>query len=220
MPAFKVGKYVVTNAQYVRFVQATQRDWVSSDADAPELRNHPARYMSWHDAVAYCAWQTNEWQQTGRIAANEAVTLPSEAEWERAARSVDGRDFPWGAWSEDHANIRESGIGDTSAVGLFPKGKSEDGCLDMAGNVWEWTRSLWGNDFMKPDFKYPYKVDDKKREDLHAGDDVLRVLRGGSWTYSDGVARCSYRLGDLPDGRDGRLGFRVVVRSTPVGGRP
>ena len=89
MPAFKVGKYVVTNAQYVRFVQATQRRWDSSDTDAPELRNHPARYMSWHDALAYCSWQTNEWQQAGRIAANEAVTLPSEAEWERAARSMD-----------------------------------------------------------------------------------------------------------------------------------
>ena len=90
--------------------------------------------------------------------------------------------FPWAdEWRDDCANTREAGIGDTCAVGAFPDGMSEAGCLDMAGNVWEWTRSLWGKDWQKPDFKYPYQPDDPNREDLDAGDDVWRVLRGGSF---------------------------------------
>jgi formylglycine-generating enzyme required for sulfatase activity len=216
LPAFKIGKYPVTNQQYLRFVLAAQRPWHSPDADKADKRNHPARYVTWHDAIAYCAWVTDKWHGTGKIGAGEYASLPSEAEWERAARSTDGRVFPWADdWSEDCANTSETGIGDTCAVGIFPNGSSEAGCLDMVGNVWEWTRSLWGTDWQKPDFAYPYRPDDPKREDLRAGDDVWRV-RGGSWGYNRGYARCAYRAGLRPGDRNDDLGFRVVVRSAPV----
>ncbi|MGH8077551.1 MAG: formylglycine-generating enzyme family protein, partial [Lysobacter sp.] len=97
----------------------------------------------------------------------------------------------------------DSGIGDTSAVGCFPV--NGFGLHDMIGNVWEWTRSLY--------LAYPYKPDDGKREDLDAGNDVLRVVRGGSWDYLRDLARCAYRGGLRPDLRYVVIGFRVVVRS-------
>jgi formylglycine-generating enzyme required for sulfatase activity len=216
LPAFKIGKYPVTNAQYRRFIEVTGRVWRSDDADKPDKRNHPALYASWHDALAYCAWLTDEWRRLGKIGPHEVVTLPSEAEWERAARATDGRDYPWGDWREDCANTIESGIGEACAVGMFPDGRSEAGCLDMAGNVWEWTRSLWGKDFEEPDFRYPYRPDDPKCEDLRAGDEVLRVVRGGSWVSIRYHARCAFRYRFRPDLRNYNIGFRVVVRSAPV----
>ena len=217
LPAFRVGKYPVTNEQYRRFVQATERAWASPDADKRDKRNHPACYVTWHDAIAYCEWLTGEWRRNGKIDAGELVTLPSEAEWERAARGTDGRMFPWGdGWRQDCANTSEAGIGDTCAVGMFPNGKSETGCLDMAGNVWQWTRSLWGKDWGPPDFKYPYAADDEQRESLLAGDEVLRGVRGGAWFSGRDDARCACRGKYQPGLRDHLIGFRVVLRSAPV----
>jgi formylglycine-generating enzyme required for sulfatase activity len=85
----------------------------------------------------------------------------------------------------------------------------------MIGNVWEWTRSLWGKELGKPDFVYPYEPDDPNREDLKAGNDVLRVVRGGSWNFSRRNARCAYRSRNPPGARDDDIGFRVVLRSAP-----
>jgi formylglycine-generating enzyme required for sulfatase activity len=82
--------------------------------------------------------------------------------------------------------------------------------MDLSGNVWEWTRSLWGMDWEKPTFKYPYNPDDG-RENLQASDDTLRVLRGGAFWYDRWNMRCAYRLWYGPYFRDGGLGFRVVV---------
>jgi formylglycine-generating enzyme required for sulfatase activity len=92
------------------------------------------------------------------------------------------------------------------------------GLQDMIGNVWEWTRSLWGRNLAKPDFAYPYRADDPEREDLNAGDDVVRVLRGGSWGIQPHLARCSFRGGALPGSGYYNVGFRVVLRSAPVPG--
>lgn len=117
---------------------------------------------------------------------------------------------------EDFANV-EMNIGRTSSPGVFLLGCSPHGCEDMAGNVWEWTRSLWGKDFQKPDFQYPYQPDDESREDLQADDDVYRVVRGGSWVNNQNLARCAFRLRFQPGYRfDLNFGFRVVVRSAPV----
>ncbi len=179
------------------------------------MANHPVVWVSWHEARAYCAWLTKVWRASGRISPDEEVRLPTEAEWEKAARGVDGRTYPWGeAWDSGKCNTMESGVGDTSSVGMYPEGASPYGCLEMAGNVWEWTTSLWGTDWQKPDFGYPYRVDDG-REDLEAGDSILRVLRGGSFFYYQPDARCASRFGLDPDLRYRPCGFRVVVSPSP-----
>ena len=99
----------------------------------------------------------------------------------------------------------------TTPVGLFSRrGDSPYGCVDMAGNVWQWTRSLWGTEGGKPDFKYPYEPADG-REDLKADEKVLRVLRGGSYFVDSGAVRCAVRVRFDPDVRHGDVGFRVVL---------
>jgi len=140
------------------------------------------------------------------------VTLPSEAEWERAARGTDGRIYPWGdQFDPDKANIDDTGIGGTSAVGCFPAGASPCGALDMSGNIWEWTRSLWGKDSGKPEFVYPYSERLQERENLKAGSEIWRVLRGGSWLNESWLARCAARNCGNPVGRDLSVGFRVSL---------
>jgi iron(II)-dependent oxidoreductase len=185
--------------------------WDSEIGLLAERSNCPAAEMTWHDARALCEWLTDEWRKQGKIAANDIVRLPTEAEWEKAARGADGRVYPWGKdWDKDKCNTIESGLGKTSVVGMYPTAVSPYGCLDMAGNVWEWTSSLWGKNWGDTDFKYPYRPDDG-REDLEAGDEILRVLRGGSWGFDQRSARCSYRSWFNPGGRFDDVGFRVVV---------
>jgi len=211
LPSFKIGHYPVTNGQYRRFVEASQREWYSEDCRRPERANCPAVGMTWHDARAYCTWLTDIWREEGKINAKEEVRLPTETEWEKAARSTDGRVFPWGnKWDETRGNTSESGIGRTCAVGMYPDGASPFGVLDMAGNIWEWTISLWGKDLMNPEYKYPYDPADG-RENLEADDEIRRVLRGGSWVNYQGSARCSSRDWSGPNFRDDDGGFRVVV---------
>ncbi len=192
LPNFEIGVYPVTNAEYQCFVRATAhrppRHW-QGESYPPGRANHPVVYVSWHDAVAYCRWLS---EVTGK-----AYRLPSEAEWEKAARGSDGRGWPWGdEWREEFANTWESGIGHTTPVGIYPQGKSWYHCLDMAGNVWEWMDDWFqaypGNRFPDEDYGETYKV-----------------LRGGSWYYDLGDARCTYRYGYLPLYGNGYRGFRV-----------
>ena len=114
-------------------------DWADGQPPKDKL-HHPVVNVTWHDACAYCRWLS---EVTGK-----AIALPSEAEWEKAARGdQDQRAYPWGdAFDMLRCNSDELGLEDTTPVGIFPTGASPYGCLDMAGNVWEWTRSLWGED--------------------------------------------------------------------------
>lgn len=110
--------------------------------------------MIWHDVRVYCDWLTREWRAAGKIGVDEMVRLPTEAEWEKAARGGlpspdrrgaggEVREYPWGnEWDAAKCNTYESGLGGTTPVGMYPEGASLYGCLDMAGNVWEWARSL------------------------------------------------------------------------------
>ena len=208
-----IARVPVTNAQYRFFVEATDREppdhW--EDGRVPRgLESHPVVNVTWHDALAYCTWLS---EVTGK-----AITLPSEAEWEKAARgAADKREYPWGdTWKEGYCNSDELAVGDTTPVGIFPEGISPCGCLDMVGNVWEWTRSLWGpwdgKDYSsaKLQFIYPYQIGDA-RENLEADDKWLRVLRGGSFFSDRSFARCAVRGGILPSFRLRDLGFRVAV---------
>lgn len=205
LPAFRIGKYPVTNGQYAAFVAATGHrppgHWLGNQPP-PELRNHPVVNVSWHDAVAYCHWLSRE---RGR-----EFRLPTEAEWERAARHTDGRLYPWGNdFDPARCNMADTGIGGTSPVGIFPSGNAVCGAADMAGNVWEWTSSLWGQDWQKPEFAYPYDPADG-RENQDAPDNVWRVLRGGTFRVDVLYVRCACRGMFRPNDWLSYLGFRVV----------
>lgn len=187
-----ISKTPITNQQY-RFV------------DRKNLDNHPVVLVDWYDAIGYCQWLSKE--------IGEHVTLPSEAEWEKAARGdMDRRKYPWGDnWGIEYCNTHECGYNDSTTVGLFsPFDASPYGCTDMAGNVWEWTRSLWGKDFIEPEFQYPYIPDDG-REYTSADRETLRVLRGGSFMKSRYYAQCSYRHSGIPTDAFPFFGFRVVM---------
>ena len=184
------------------------------------LSNHPVVGVSWYEAQAYCRWLTDQlrvWEGTpqplARLLRQQGwtVRLPTEAEWEKAARGADGRIFPWGDEPDpNRANYDDTGVGATSALGCFPGGASPYGVLDLSGNVWEWTQSLWGEDWSKPEFEYPYRADDG-RENLEAGEEVIRVLRGGAFGDIEGLVRCAVRHGDDPRSRCDLVGFRLVV---------
>jgi formylglycine-generating enzyme required for sulfatase activity len=204
LPDYYLAKTPMTNAQYAAFVQATYRQPTHWEAGKPPSgeEDHPVVNVSWYDAVAYCHWLS---EVTGR-----PYRLPSEAEWEKGARGTDGRIYPWGnQWDAKRCNTRESGKEGTTPVGVYPEGASPYGLLDMAGNVWEWTRSSWGEDPEEPSFKHPYDPADG-REDLEAPDTVLRVLRGGSWFHLPDFARCVLRRRHFPGSSFYHVGFRLV----------
>jgi formylglycine-generating enzyme required for sulfatase activity len=204
LPDYYIARTPVTNAQYLAFVQATGYEqpghWKGGKPPAGK-GDHPVVNVSWHDAVAYCNWLS---EITGRD-----YRLPSEAEWEKAARGTDGRIYPWGnKWDARRCNSKEGGKKVTMPVGAYPQGASPYGLLDMAGNVREWTRSLWGESILKPGFGYPYDPRDG-REDLEAGG--FRVLRGGAFVDAAVNVRCAHRDWFNPDSRLRYLGFRVVA---------
>jgi formylglycine-generating enzyme required for sulfatase activity len=201
LPDFYVYRYPVTNAEFESFVKATghvtaaekdgdRADWrhprgPESSIAASKWR-HPVVQVSWNDAQAYCQWAGKR--------------LPTEAEWEKAARGTDGRTWPWGnRWVDGQCNTSEAGVGDTTAVGRYSlAGDSPYGVADMAGNVFEWTADWYeaypGSTYTSGDFGKKF-----------------RALRGGSWIYPRVIARCASRSRFVPDRWYYLVGFRVVV---------
>jgi formylglycine-generating enzyme required for sulfatase activity len=218
LPEFWIARYPVTVAQLGAFF--SDADFQVGDRDSLRgVPNHPVVLVSWHEALAYCEWLTQKLRSSpwapadlrARLEDGWVITLPSEAEWEKAARGADGRIYPWGdEFDQSKANGLGAGLRTTSAVGLFLEGASPCGALDMSGNVWEWTRSLWEKDVEKPAFTYPYHPGDLERERLDAPDGVRRVVRGGSFYDTEYALRVAFRLRGSPGFRGGYIGFRVV----------
>jgi len=186
-PAFAIGRTPVTNAEYGLFVEASGHPapshWPGGVVPAGR-EQHPVTYVSFVDALAFCRWAG------GR--------LPSEAEWERAARGGDDRTWPWGGEAPTDERAR-FGATETAPVGLRREGASPFGALDLAGNAWEWTVSA-----LRP---YPYEAADGREDEASP---EPRVVRGGAYSHGPGEIRCSYRHGMLPEAVDHYVGFRFA----------
>ncbi len=193
---YYISKHPITNAQYRRFVEATGHGEPKHWTQGGELGGdeQPVVSVSWDDAAAFCSWLSSE---TGK-----AWHLPTEAEWEKAARGTDGREYPWGDCepTSRHCNFGAM-MGCTTDVGSYPAGVSPYGCYDMAGNVWEWCADWYDGD---------YYARSPMRNPTGPSSGSFRVLRGGSWDSYAYRCRAASRACHTPDYRDGGLGFRVA----------
>jgi hypothetical protein len=205
LPKFHIAKYPVTFAQFQAFIDAEDgfqsAQWWKGLAKRPKepgtqrwpIPNHPRENVSWYDAIAFCRWLSAKLR--------EKIRLPTEQEWEKAARGTDARQYPWGDdFSSGSANVDETqgGIGSvylerTTAVGIYPSNVSPYLAYDMSGNVWEWCLN---------DFKDPANT---SVEGL-----APRVLRGGSWYASADNAQTTARHKEEPATQLSSIGFRVV----------
>jgi len=191
LAAYSIDKYETTNAQYAECVNAGKCSVPKCDEyKKGEKANHPVVCLDWTQAKNYCEFAGKR--------------LPTEAEWEKAARGTDGRTYPWGneAASCDRLNYYDGNkkcVDDTTKVGSYPSGASPYGVMDLAGNVWEWTSS---------DYKaYPYIANDG-REDLLSNNN--KVFRGGGWDYDDYVTRAAFRDFDYPTDNNNNFGSRCA----------
>jgi formylglycine-generating enzyme required for sulfatase activity len=192
LSAFEIDRFEVTNADFAQFVEATgyQTDAEKAGSsknwrdDAEGKDNHPVVRVSWNDAVAYCEWLGKR--------------LPTEAEWEKAARGTEGWMYPWGdEWDPSKANVKETGLRGTAAVGSFGAGASPYGVEDMAGNVWEWTAD-WYEPY--PDSTYDSEYFGQK----------FKVVRGGGWfEMADAVCTTNRDLTSVTAANDD-MGFRCA----------
>ncbi len=203
--AYAIAVYPVTVAEYSLYLAAHPDHWVPWLGGSLEWRtqqeraDHPVVGVSWYHARDYAAWLAEVTGMSWR--------LPTEAEWEKAARGVDGRNYPWGAqWERGRANMREAGSpGTTTSIGAYgARDTTPYGCHDMMGNVWEWCHSCM----------LPYPYDEGQSEDS-ADDQILRVSRGGSFIEDPEIVSATFRSATLAYHAFGSLGFRLAR-----GGRP
>jgi len=198
--AYGIGLYPVTNAQYAAFITALNRrppaHWIDG-APLPGLEHHPVVNVTWGDAAAYCLWLSDITGKTYR--------LPSEAQWEKAARGTDGRLFPWGnRWDRHRCNTLENGERQTTPVGSYsPDGDSFYGCADMAGNVWEWVLDWYSKDY----YAHSLALDNP----LGPVNGAVKVLRGGSFNNDAWQARTTNRSYANRNQARPEVGFRVAL---------
>ena len=213
LDAFWIDRYEVTNAQYVKFLndvgghrlQCGGYDCIETEAQDGNshvlvesglyvvesgYEDHPMIEVSWYGANAYCQWA--------------GARLPTEAEWEKAARGADGRRYPWGdAWEAERCNTSEAGKGGTTPVGAYsPAGDSLYGCADMAGNVWEWVTDWYDDDYFG-------RSPDTNPRGPDSGDS--RLVRGGSWNGDKSTAGSADRFRINPVSTISSFGFRCCV---------
>ena len=212
LPTFQIARYPITYRQFQAFIDsgdyehaAWWRDLAADEGDKQireqyfKVWNHPRDRVNWYQAVAFCRWVSAK--------LGYEIRLPTEWEWEKAARgAADRREYPWGDdYLPGYANIDENrnkggpySVERTTPVGIYPQGASPYGVLDMSGNVWEWCL----NEYEMP-------------ENIQDGSANSRVVRGGSWSSDQYLARAAYRGYYDPNGRDDSVGFRVVL-SSPI----
>jgi formylglycine-generating enzyme required for sulfatase activity len=208
LPAFAIDKYEVTNKRYKRFVDAMgyKVPWSQDPAAAPYIwdwqkriypegkGDDPVVLVSWEDAKAFCAWA--------------GKSLPTEAQWEKAARGANGNAYPWGAdWAAGKANTSESGLRQTSPFGAFKEDVSPYGVSDMGGNVSEWVQDWFAPYPGNPIISYEEK-------------EKYRILRGGSWDYFHSIAAAHHRQYATPQSQMTAIGFRCVKAMDDGGGAP
>jgi formylglycine-generating enzyme required for sulfatase activity len=199
--AFAIARDPVTNVQYAACVRAkgVTPPEHSIDGVIPEGKaHHPVVHVSWEDTRAFCEWLNSESTGSGGT-----IGLPSEAQWEYAARGMEGRDYPWGpeAPDADRCNFGRK-VGDTTPVGSYPKGATPEGVKDLAGNVFEWVEDGWHADYTGA------STDGAARAE--GSPDACRVIRGGSWSSSAGVCRSAFRFRGVPP----------ILRYYEIGFRP
>ncbi|MBI5951523.1 MAG: SUMF1/EgtB/PvdO family nonheme iron enzyme [Chloroflexi bacterium] len=200
-----MARFPVTNEQYSFYAKTVkikhpQDNWENS-------KDNPVQVSYWADAKSYCNWINNLLNSS--VPSGLVLRLPTESEWEKAARGIDGREYPWGSEFDrqkcnvaSHNRLLSLFIGSSTPVYKYsPQGDSPYGCADMAGNLWEWTHSL-----MK---RYPYQANDgrENEQDLNH-----RVLRGGSYFHREKMVRCSYRY--VYDNNESHVvvfGIRLVI---------
>lgn len=205
LPAFLIDKYEVTNKRYKRFIDATgykvpwSQDpavaayaWIWQERMYPQGKgDDPVVLVSWDDAQAFCSWA--------------GKSLPTEAQWEKAARGANGKLYPWGnAWEAGKANTAESGLKQTAPAGAFKDDVSEYGVNDLAGNVAEWVEEWFAPYPGNPMTSYEER-------------DKYRVLRGGSWDYAHSIANGHHRQYALPRSQMAAIGFRCVKAADGAG---
>jgi len=214
---FRVGRYPVTNCQFLAFARDdgygkeeywTKAGWAWREKAGNTIggllnnptwgaANRPVVGVTWHEAVAYVRWLAKITHRPYR--------LLTEAEWDRTAAGPDGgRTYPWGSeWADGVANTRETDLGHSTAVGIFPGDKTPEGVYDMGGNVWEWCSSLYREGSQMPG----------------GADDLAlsgpRILRGGGFQSAERLSRCANRHWQDPDTRTNMIGFRVALAEMP-----